>query len=49
MWKHTLCLSLNSQFGVPAEEQMRLIKEAGFDGFFMCWNEDGDVDKCAAE
>lgn len=49
MWKHTLCLSLNSQFGVPAEEQMRLIKEAGFDGFFMCWNEDGDVDKCAAK
>ena len=48
MWKKKLCLALNSQFGIPAEEQMRLIKQAGFDGFFMCWGEDGQVDSCAA-
>lgn len=34
MWKEKLCLGLADNFGVSEEEQIRLIKEAGFDGFF---------------
>lgn len=33
MFKKRLCLALNDQFGKPYEEQIKLIKAAGFDGF----------------
>ncbi len=34
MWKKELCLGLSQSFGLPEAEQMRLMKEIGFDGFF---------------
>ena len=48
MWNKTLCLSVNQQFGIPAEEQIKLMKTAGFDGFFVAWGENVDIDSCAA-
>lgn len=33
MYKQQLCLALNDQFGLPAEEQIGLFKRTGFDGF----------------
>lgn len=38
MWKRRLCLGLSSCFKVPCEEQIRLIKEAGFDAIFFDWD-----------
>lgn len=40
MWNKRLCLGLSGSFGVSPEEQIRLIKEAGFDAFFYEWNPD---------
>jgi len=34
MWNAQLCLGTNDGFGVPVEEQIKLFKEIGFDGFF---------------
>lgn len=39
MWKKQLCLGLNADFGVSYEEQLSLLKAAGFDGFFVVWND----------
>lgn len=33
MYKQKLCLSLNNQFGLPYEEQIKLFKSTGFEGF----------------
>lgn len=44
MYKNKLCLGLSSSFGVNAPEQVKLIKAAGFDGFFFDWNKEIDVD-----
>lgn len=43
MWKTKLCLGLNPQFGIGFEEQVRLLKQTGFDAFFFEWKEDVDV------
>lgn len=43
MWKTKLCLGLNGQFGISFEEQMRLLKQIGFDGFFVDWSKDTDI------
>lgn len=37
LFKQKLCLSVNTQFGRETKEQIRLFKEAGFDGFFTEW------------
>ena len=47
MWNKRLCLSVNRQFGIPAEEQIKLFKTAGFDGFFVCWGEGVNIEACA--
>lgn len=44
MYKTKLCLSLFSSFTFGMTEQLRLFKEAGFDGFFTQWNK--EVKKC---
>ncbi len=33
MYKQKLCLSLSPSYGIPYEEQIKLFKSAGFDGF----------------
>ncbi len=43
MWKQKFALGLSSQFGVPYIEQLALIKEAGFEGYFPCWEREIDL------
>ena len=46
MWNQTLCLSVNPQFGVSGEEQIRLFHAAGFDAYFLPWDEGVDLSSC---
>ena len=39
MYKSKLCLNINDRFGISAEDQIRMFKKAGFDGFFTMWDE----------
>lgn len=39
MFKSKLCLGTSEQFGICAEEQIRLFRKAGFDAFFTAWDE----------
>lgn len=39
MWKRKLCLSTSSSFGLTTEEQIKLICNTGFEGFFTNPNE----------
>lgn len=44
MYRAKLCLGLSeSQFGLPLEEQIRLWKQVGFDGFFAGWTPQTDL------
>lgn len=49
MWKQPLCINLVKGLNIEPIEQLRLIKETGFDGFFAVWNEPGQLDKIAEE
>lgn len=40
-----LCLAVNGNFGPSTEDQIRLFKERGFDGFFTGWNSKTDISK----
>lgn len=37
MWKQKICLAVSEQFGISEEEQIRLFKKIGFDGFFLSY------------
>ena len=43
MWKARLCLGTDADFGIPIEEQIRLFRQVGFDGFFTEWSEAADI------
>ena len=43
MWKQKLCLGTVGGAPLGALEQIRLFKEAGFDGFFMVWERGVDL------
>lgn len=44
MYRAKLCLGLSeSQFGLPLEEQIRLWRETGFEGFFTDWEYGADL------
>ena len=45
MWKQKLCLSTSGQFNATEEEQIRLFKQIGFDGFFCMYSEGKDLVK----
>lgn len=45
MWKQKLCIALGDQFGMDYEEQFKLIKKVGFDGFFVEWNDKMSIEK----
>lgn len=51
MWKKRLCLALSGCFNLPYADQLRLIKEAGFDAFFCGWDPQnlGAIAACAKE
>lgn len=44
MYKNKLCLGLSASFGVSYPQQVKLIKQAGFEGFFFDWSKEIDVD-----
>lgn len=37
MYQAKLAMNIGEQFGLPLEEQIRLLKATGFDGFFALW------------
>lgn len=43
MWNQKIALSLSKSFEESEVEQLRLIKEAGFDGYFPCWDRKKDL------
>ena len=43
MTKHKICLALSGSFGLSNEEQIRLFKKIGFDGFFTGWEYGEDI------
>ena len=49
MWKQPLCINLVKGMNIEPIEQLRLIKQTGFDGFFDVWKEPGQLDALAAE
>ena len=42
MYRTKLCLGLSSQFGLPFDAQIRLMRRIGFEGFFSNWSPDHD-------
>lgn len=42
MYKRKLCIGLLGGLGISDEEQLRLIKQTGFDGFFTGWSPEGN-------
>lgn len=52
MWQKKLCLGVNATFGLSVEEQIKLFKQVGFEGFFTHWEQGVPVEewvKCAKE
>ena len=49
MYKQKLCLGLMPSLPEPPEEQVKLIKAAGFDAVFAEWNGRGSLDEIAEE
>jgi len=43
MYKAKLCLGLSDQFKLPFEDQIRLFRKVGFEGFFVDWAEGLDI------
>jgi len=43
MANRKLCIGTSAEFEVSTQEQIRLIKEAGFDGFFTAWTPDEPI------
>ena len=41
MWNTHFCVNVGGIFIIPLEEELRIIKEVGFDGFFTNWNKAG--------
>ena len=48
MWKQTLCLGTNVQFGIDEQQQIRLFHEAGFNAFFTGWNPEAPIEQNAS-
>lgn len=48
MWKQKFALGTSGQFGCSDEQQLRMFKAAGFDGFFTGWRQDKDLKALAA-
>jgi len=43
MYKTRLCMGLSPAYGISYEEQIRMLSEIGFDGFFSGWSRDMDI------
>ena len=51
MYKTKLCLGLSSSFSLPYEQQIRTLRQIGFEGFFTGWSRGADIARyrCIAE
>ena len=47
MWKKQFALSLSRASGIPFVDQLQMVKDAGFDGFFVICNPDVDMEELA--
>lgn len=47
MWKKQFCMNLFPGSDMPLEEQLELLKNTGFDGFFVTWDPRMDVESLA--
>ncbi len=45
MYKNKLCLGLSESFGVSLPEQIKMIRQAGFEGYFFDWVKGVDVEE----
>lgn len=43
MHRVKLCMNISSGFGLPLDEQIRLLKKIGFEGFFVDWKRGMDI------
>ena len=43
MYKTKLCLGLSSSFSLPYEQQIRTLRQIGFEGFFTGWSREADI------
>lgn len=49
MWKKQFALSLSRASGIPFVDQLQMVKDAGFDGFFVICNPDVDMEELATK
>lgn len=47
MYRHLLCMNANDAFGVPVSEQIVMLREIGFEGFFTMWDKDFPIKEWA--
>lgn len=45
MWNTRFCINAGGLFDIPLSEELRQIKESGFDGFFTGWTETSSLDE----
>ena len=43
MYKTKFCLGLSSSFSLPYEQQIRTLRQIGFEGFFTGWSREADI------
>lgn len=49
MWNNKLCLRVSPRFNTDETEQIRMVKEAGFDGIFFVWEKGKNLDELVLE
>ena len=48
MYRHLMAMGTSEAFGVPIDEQIRLLKKTGFEGFFTLWKPEYPINEWAA-
>ena len=48
MYRHLMAMGTSEAYGVPIDEQIRLLKKTGFEGFFTPWKKEYPVNEWAA-
>ena len=48
MYRHLMAMGTNEAYGVPIDEQIRLLKKTGFEGFFTPWKKEYPVNEWSA-
>ena len=48
MYRHIMGMNTSEGFGMPIEDQIKLLQKTGFEAFFTPWKEDYPIDKWAS-